>query len=99
MTQKPPETGKFHDEEDEALHKEIESGGYDLDNPLGQEAIERLKVMARNTSNPRRKQISTRLPGRDLARLRAIAMQKGIPYQTLIASIIHQYVEGTLSEK
>jgi predicted DNA binding CopG/RHH family protein len=26
-------------------------------------------------------------------------MEKGIPYQTLISGIIHQYIEGDLSEK
>lgn len=98
MTQANPEIKKFYDAEDEALFKEIEAGEYDLENPLGQKAMDRLKVMAKNTANPTRKQITTRLPARDLSRLRAIAMAKGIPYQTLIASIIHQYVEGTLSE-
>ena len=94
-----PKTDKFFDAEDEVLIGEIEAGNYDLQNPLGSKAIERLKLLAKNTANPKRKQITTRLPDRDLARLRTIAMQKGMPYQTLIASIIHQYVEGTLTEK
>jgi len=99
MTSKNPRTGSFYDAEDEALIKEIEGGAYDFDSPLGQDAVARLKAMAQNTANPKRKQITTRLPDRDLSKLRAIAMQKGIPYQTLIASIIHQYVEGTLIDK
>jgi predicted DNA binding CopG/RHH family protein len=27
------------------------------------------------------------------------ALQKGLPYQTLISGLIHQYVEGDLQEK
>jgi predicted DNA binding CopG/RHH family protein len=33
-----------------------------------------------------------RIPRTDLARLKSRAMQEGIPYQTLINSIIHKYV-------
>jgi predicted DNA binding CopG/RHH family protein len=99
MTNNQPKTGKFYDAEDKALYEAIEGDEYDWDNPLGSEAVERLKILAKNTANPPRKQITTRVHGRDLSKLRSIAMQKGIPYQTLLASIIHQYVEGRLTEK
>ena len=36
--------------------------------------------------------ISVRLSARDLARLKAKAMQEGIPYQTYITSLIHKNV-------
>ena len=92
-------TQKFFDAEDESLIKGIEEGEYDFEKPLGEKAVDRLKALARKAATPRKKQITTRLPVHDLARLRVIAIQKGIPYQTLISSIIHQYVEGTLVEK
>ncbi len=41
-----------------------------------------------------RKRISIAIPERDLARLKTRAAEKGMPYQTLINSILHEYVEG-----
>lgn len=58
-----------------------------------------LEAAARNTINPAKEKITTRLPKRDLSRLKATAIEKGMPYQTLLASIVHQYVEGALIEK
>jgi len=49
--------------------------------------------------NPPKKQISTRLAERDLVRLKAKALEQGMPYQSLLASIVHRYVEGGLVEK
>lgn len=42
--------------------------------------------------------INIRLSTRDLRLLQARAVQEGIPYQTLVASVIHKYVEGRLQE-
>ncbi len=42
--------------------------------------------------------INIRLPSRDLQRLQKKAIAEGIPYQTLVASILHKYVEGSLQE-
>lgn len=44
------------------------------------------------------KRISIRISNRDLERLRKRALQEGLPYQTLIASILHKYVDGRLKE-
>ena len=58
-----------------------------------------LRAAARATMNPPKKQISTRLAERDLMRLKARAMEMGIPYQSLLASIVHRYVEGSLVDR
>ena len=58
-----------------------------------------LEASARATLNPARKPITTRLPAHDLSRLKARAAAMGIPYQTLLASIVHRWLEGTLVEK
>ena len=50
------------------------------------------KQTARNTMEGKRQRISIAIPERDLARLKAKAMEQGVPYQTLINSIIHKYV-------
>ena len=42
--------------------------------------------------------INIRLSSKDLRGLQKRALAEGIPYQTLIASILHKYVEGRLSE-
>lgn len=45
------------------------------------------------------KRISFRMSSKDLHQVRVIAAQEGIPYQTLISSVIHKYVSGSLVEK
>ena len=42
--------------------------------------------------------ISIRLSSKDLKGLQKKALAEGIPYQTLVASILHKYVEGRLHE-
>ena len=44
------------------------------------------------------KRISIRISSRDLALLRKRALVEGLPYQTLIASVLHKYVDGRLKE-
>lgn len=42
--------------------------------------------------------INIRLSSKDLRGLQKKALVEGIPYQTLVASILHKYVEGRLHE-
>ena len=42
--------------------------------------------------------INIRLPSKDLRGLQKRALAEGIPYQTLVASVLHKYVEGRLQE-
>ena len=43
--------------------------------------------------------INIRLPSKDLRGLQKRALSEGIPYQTLVASVLHKYVEGRLQER
>lgn len=43
--------------------------------------------------------ISIRLDGGELAEIRSEAERLGIPYQTLISSILHRYVAGELVDR
>ena len=43
--------------------------------------------------------INIRLSARDLRALQARALKEGIPYQTLVSSVLHKYVDGQLVEK
>ncbi|KGE72169.1 CopG family antitoxin [Spirochaeta lutea] len=42
--------------------------------------------------------INIRISKRDVEALKAKAMEEGIPYQTLVTSILHKYVTGNLKE-
>ena len=42
------------------------------------------------------KRINIRLSGRDLNAIQRRAMEEGIPYQTLVSSVLHKYVSGSL---
>jgi len=42
------------------------------------------------------KRINVRLSGRDLSAIQRRALEEGIPYQTLVTSILHKYVSGSL---
>jgi predicted DNA binding CopG/RHH family protein len=60
--------------------------------------IKKLQRYARNTLQ-KDKRINIRMSSKDLDRVQVIAAQEGIPYQTLISSIIHKYASGYLKEK
>jgi len=54
---------------------------------------EKFETYARNTSN-KNKRINIRISESDLNRLKAKSLEEGIPYQTLVSSLIHRYVSG-----
>ena len=43
--------------------------------------------------------VNVRISSRDLNALKKRALREGIPYQTLIASVLHKYVEGQLEDR
>ena len=52
-----------------------------------------LQEYARETLRKDRR-VNIRITGRDLRQLQRIALREGLPYQTLISSILHKYVNG-----
>ncbi|MCC5835493.1 MAG: hypothetical protein JJU20_12230 [Opitutales bacterium] len=58
---------------------------------------QRLMEAAKNTLN-KDKRINIRISSRDLAQLQRQANRYGMPYQTLVTSILHRYISGDLSE-
>ena len=97
---KPKHTGfdaPYLDDEEREIMEALERGEYKpSDRPLEEIKAEWQEIV-RNTK--RKKAITVRIQERDIAKLKARALQKGIPYQTLIASVLHQYVEGALKEE
>ena len=60
--------------------------------------LERLKAAARATAIKDRR-VNIRLSSIDLSDIQAKALEEGVPYQTLIASVLHKYVTGRLAEQ
>ncbi len=61
-------------------------------------ALRRYREYAHATLS-KNKRVNIRLSTPDLSEIRARATEKGIPYQTLIASILHKFVAGRFVEK
>ena len=78
------------DKEEKELLQEFERGEWV---PVKNQARARKEAMeaARNTLNKTRN-INIRLTERDLFKLKAKAVQEGIPYQTLVSSILHRSI-------
>lgn len=60
--------------------------------------LERLKAAARATAIKDRR-VNIRLSSIDLSDIQVKALEEGVPYQTLIASVLHKYVSGRFVEK
>lgn len=58
----------------------------------------RYQGYARETIRKDRR-VNIRLAGRDLEAIQKRALLEGIPYQTLIASILHKYAAGRLVDR
>lgn len=83
-------------EEREILEK-FERG--DLLSAAGAEdEMKTARQAARNTFNKTRR-VNLRVTERDFNLAHARAREEGIPYQTLLSSVIHKYLSGRLTEK
>ncbi|MGE0796819.1 MAG: hypothetical protein AB7G13_27840 [Lautropia sp.] len=60
--------------------------------------LSRFKAAARATAIKDRR-VNIRLSSGDLQDIQVRAMEEGMPYQTLIASVLHKYVTGRLTEQ
>lgn len=54
---------------------------------------------AADTTFKKDARINIRLSSRDLRSLQAKAFKEGMPYQTLVSSILHKYIDGQLVGK
>jgi len=59
--------------------------------------LTKFKAAARATAIKDRR-INIRLSSGDLSDIQVKALEEGVPYQTLIASVLHKYVTGRLAE-
>jgi predicted DNA binding CopG/RHH family protein len=59
--------------------------------------LAKFKAAARATAIKDRR-VNIRLSSGDLSDIQVKALEEGVPYQTLIASVLHKYVTGRLAE-
>lgn len=62
------------------------------------DAAQRIKThqVAAEATLKKDQRLNIRISSRDLKNLQARALEEGIPYQTLAASLLHKYVSGHL---
>ena len=70
----------------------------ELASVASKEELEKLRAAARATGTKDRR-VNIRLASADVRDLQALALREGIPYQTLIASVVHEFVTRRLVER
>ena len=83
--------------EEESLLGSVERGEWQRVPDFPQESAS-YRETARATLR-KDKRVNIRMSERDLVRLQKTAAQEGLPYQTLISSVLHKYINGRLIEK
>ena len=85
------------DKEEQAILAAVEAGEW---KPV--EDLEARKKSYRKVARAtirKDSRVNIRLPKKDVTAIQVKAMEEGIPYQTMMASILHKYVTGRLVEK
>jgi predicted DNA binding CopG/RHH family protein len=85
---------KYLDKDEMELTRSIENDEWVSD--LSKKERKQYEEYARYSLN-KQKRINIRMNERDLRKIRAKAIEEGIPYQSLIAMLIHKYNEGKVS--
>ena len=83
--------------EEQKLEAEIERGEW---KPVPREEFQALASDIEEYTQKRKEaRVNLRLNSEDVAKIRAKALREGIPYQTLIASVIHKYATDQLIDE
>jgi len=88
---------KYLDKEEQFLIESLEKGDWKPVKNLESWKNSLSKAAANTLTKDQRMNI--RISKNDLDSVKLKAMEEGLPYQTLIASIIHKYINGKLIEK
>ena len=78
-------------EEEKSILKDFDAG--EFNSVLTPKRKKMLQVAAEETFK-KNKRINIRISERDLQTLQRRAMEEGMPYQTLVSSVLHKYVSG-----
>ncbi len=88
---------KPYDKDELELMKSVETDEWVSVENL-EEEIKKAKQAAEATLK-KSERMNIRISPNDLRRLKIKAMEEGMPYQTLVSSIIHKYLIGRLQER
>lgn len=83
--------------EEKELLKSVENGEWEQVGNLPKRKKE-LKEYAKNTFKKDRR-VNIRISQKDLEAIQTRALEEGLPYQTLMSSVLHKYVSHRLVEK
>ncbi|MGC4096205.1 MAG: hypothetical protein QM706_03735 [Nitrospira sp.] len=83
--------------DEEQIAKEYEKGRFRSIAPSKAD-LKRFKEAAQATFIKNRR-VNVRLSSPDLMDIQTRAAEEGVPYQTLIASVLHKFVTGRFTEK
>ncbi len=81
--------------EEAQLLKAVEAGKFE--SVLTEKRRNELVSAAKDTVR-KDKRINIRISNRDLKAIQLKAAEEGLPYQTLVSSIIHKYISGSLKD-
>jgi len=84
------------DHEERELLKSVERGEWRT--AASRVVLKRYRQAARRALKKDRR-VNIRISHADLEDLRLRAFEEGLPYQTLISSVLHKYVIGSLTSK
>ena len=85
------------DAEERELLNSIEAGEWtSVDNV--QEEIVQHQEIAKNTLK-KDKRVNLRMSSKDLEAIKTYAVEEGLPYQTLMSSVLHKFITGRLVDK
>lgn len=84
-------TPDFFDQEEAELISAVEAGEFVSDKDF--EARKKMLQNASKITTKQRKAIRIRLLESDLRKIKSLAIKKGIPYQTLIVSAVHEFAQ------
>lgn len=82
--------------EDKEIIESIENGEWKSVEKL--EEMKRKLIVAASETAIKDYRINVRISKRDVEALKTRALEEGIPYQTLVTSILHKYVTGKLED-
>jgi len=83
--------------EEKKIIADFDSGSFESVKKMKSEKI-KYQNYAKLTLN-KSKNINIRLSEKDLQKIKSKAVEKGLPYQTLLSSLIHQYADKNETEK
>lgn len=85
------------DKEEQEILNAYQKGKVRISKDRTKEVV-RLRRAAKNTLMKNRR-VNIRISSKDLDDLQVKAAEEGLPYQTLMSSVLHKYVNGRLIEK